>query len=186
MSSQYENEVAKWIHRRTNKAIRSYRCGYSGSNAMPQPDVLVTTPQGNYGLELKGPIASDRLYIDEEDLEQLVECANWQTKVYLVVKFQRRKPLVIRWYDDVVGENWKSMSLAEKFAAIAPDEFDPKATDSGNLRLVKPDTDSWPSASAMSVKGDEPAERDAVSVLGTIGVPIKDIIVAEDSDGEAD
>lgn len=165
MSKQYENEIAKMIYRETGNEIRAYRCGYSGSNAMPQPDILVTIPGGAVGMELKGPIASDEIYIDGEDLEQLAECTNGDTIVALVVKFQRRKPLVVRFYDVVMGGDaeWDDMGVVEKFEAMVPECFDSTVTGGGNLRLRKPSTDEWPSARV--------SEDDHIEICAELGIP---------------
>lgn len=172
MSKQYENRIAREIHDHTGSEIRTYRCGYSGNNAMPQPDMLVTMPATNLAIELKGPIQSDTIYIDGEDLEQLIACTNADTVAALVVKFQRRSPVTIRWYGSVVGrEDWDDMEMLEKWEALVPEEFDAKVTDGGNLRLRKPDTDQWDSAKA--------SEDDYVVICGDLGVPIDESTVIE-------
>lgn len=169
MSSQFENEVAKTVHRNTPSAVRAYRCGYSGSNAMPQPDVLVTTPTVNYGVELKGPLARDHIYVDEDDLQQLVDCANATTVVALGVKFQRREMMIVRHFEDISGKHphadrYDEMSVAKQFAVLAPDAFDPSTTDSGSLRLEKPSTENWPSATAGT--DDEVALLSGLGIVG--------------------
>lgn len=158
MSSQWENKIAKEIHRTTPSRIRAYRCGYSGNNAMPQPDILVTEGHINHGAELKGPIQSDRLYIDEEDIEQLVACQTGYTAVYLVVKFSHREPCVVQYFEELTGTqssvggaaDYNDMTPVEKFATLVPEAFDPSVTDSNALALSKPSTDDWPSAQAGS------------------------------------
>lgn len=161
MSKQYENEVAKEMHRETGNAVRVYTAGYSGNNAFPQPDIHVATENMNHDLELKGPIAKDTVVVEDEDLEQLVACQNGYTAVYLVVKFPHREPLVIRYYgalsgssaaDDGLGE-WAEKSIPERFEALAPDCFNPRtstANKSGTTRLYldKPETDEWTSTRA--------------------------------------
>jgi Holliday junction resolvase len=153
MSGQYENDLAKRIYRETWSQIRAYRCGYSGSNAMPQPDILVTDPSTCYAVELKGPLSRDHIYVDEDDLAQLTDCQNGYTRVALAVKFQRRELAVINYFESMMGgssEGFDELSLAEKFVALAPDSLNPSTTDSGNLRLEKPSLDDWPSATAGS------------------------------------
>lgn len=162
MSKQKENERAKEIHRRTGPEIRAYRCGYSGSNAMPQPDILVTTPTQNHAIELKhrqGP----RAVIDAADLEQLVECQNSYTIAYLVVKFPLYEPVVIRFYPNIMGEpEWNEKSTVEKFAALVPKGLDGRVTDGGNLGLTL-DKDGWPSSRS--------GRDDTDAILDAIGVP---------------
>jgi Holliday junction resolvase len=169
MSHQYENDMAKEMHRATGDDVRTYRCGYSGNNAMPQPDVLVATTYDNYALELKGPIQSDRCYVDEDDIEQLIECQNAYTRAVLVIKFPRREPLVVQFFQKLTDEQhpeadeYNALSAAEKFAVLIPDAFDPRVTDSGKLAVSKPDTAVWPSASAGSADVD--------AILSGLGVP---------------
>lgn len=170
MSSQWENLKAKEIYRKTGPEIRTYRCGYSGSNAMPQPDVLLTTPTNNYAIEMKGPIATDYCSVEEDDIDQLVECTNSYTTAALVIKFQRREALVVRFFDKASGiDEYDDLSPAEKFAALIPQEFDPRVTDSGTLRVTKPDTDEWPSATAGS--------DDVDAILSGLGIPTDDSVV---------
>jgi Holliday junction resolvase len=146
MSRQWENVIAKEVYRNVDD-VKTYRCGFSGSNAMPQPDVLVTEPTGTcHALELKGPIASDRCYIDSEDIRQLVACQGAATMAHLVVKFNNRKPLVTRYYDDVTGEDWSGLRPTTKMCKVIPPCFNPRVTDSYLLALDKPSTDGWDSA----------------------------------------
>jgi Holliday junction resolvase len=163
MSKQYENDLAKAIHDATDSNVRAYRCGFSGNNAMPQPDVLITTPDMNHAIEVKGPIASQRLYVDEEDIEQLVECQNDTTYVALVVKFQRRQPVVIRYYESMTNDGWNDLSAAEKLMKLTPEAFDAYVTTSGSLALNKPSTDDWPSA--RSGASDEDAVLSGLGVV---------------------
>jgi Holliday junction resolvase len=175
MSKQYENDMAKEMHRATDDSVRAVRAGFSGSNAMPQPDVLVTTPTGNYGLELKGPIQSDTVRITEDDLEQLLEFANGYTRVGLVVKFSRREPLVVMHIPHVSGiEGWEDMSAAEQFQKLIPSAIPSRVSDeSGALLIDKPGTDDWPSAQAGS------ADHDAI--LSGLGIPTDKSIEIETS-----
>lgn len=171
MSKQWENEKAKEIHRQTGTDIRTYRCGYSGNNAMPQPDVLITTPMNNYAVEMKGPIAGEYCRVQTDDIDQLIECTNSYTTAALVVKFQNRETLVVRFFDKASGiEAYDDLSDAEKFAALIPNEFDPRVSDAGTLMLTKPDLDSdWPSATAGS--------NDVDAILSGLGIPTDDSVV---------
>lgn len=159
MSSQWEHTISNGIEEETGDEYKSYRCGYSGNSKHPQPDVHVAGPMQNYDMELKGPIKRDVCYVEEDDIDQLVECQNAQTAVYLVIKFQRREPLVVRYWEDLttdqtsvagLPDDYEDLSKAEKFAAVIPGAFDPRVTDSGTLALSKPSTDDWPSAKAGS------------------------------------
>lgn len=165
MSKKWENTIANEMYSVTEGAVRTYRCGHSGNSKHPQPDVLVTTSHGtNHALELKGPILSPTLYINEEDLEQLVACQAAQTIPYLVVKFQNRRPLVVRYWSKVPHiDGYEDMSVVEKFAAIVPEEFDPKATRGGMLRIKKPDVEDWSSGYG---------KKDAVAILESLGIRV--------------
>jgi len=145
MSHQYEHRVANEVYENVS-GVKAYVAGYSGNSRIPQPDVLVTEPTGTcHALELKN-IASDRCYVEENDIRQLVACEGPSTAVYLLVKFSRRRPLVTRYFDDITGRDWKNKTPAEKFAAIIPDCFDPRVTESGSLALDRPSTERWDSA----------------------------------------
>lgn len=155
MSHQYEHDMANAVYRKTEDHVKVYPCGYSGSNAMPQPDVLVCEPQQNHAMEIKGPIQSERHYIDAEEFEQLLACEAPTTAVYLVVKFSRREPVVVRYWrsfdDPTAGglpADYNDLSPVEQFVELFPAAFEPRVTDGGALGLDKPDTDDWPSASA--------------------------------------
>lgn len=174
MSSQHENDIAKQVHRSTSNEIKVYTCGYSGNNAFPQPDILVTTPTIHYGVEMKGPIKSDTVYVDEEDLSQLMECRGPSTAVGLYIKFQRREPLVVRHFKELTGsqsdvdelDGYNDASVAEQFKLLIPSAFNPRVTKSGVLACDKPSTDEWSSASAGS--------DDHQALLSGLGVPTED------------
>lgn len=172
MSKQYENDIAVAIYRKTYDNVRTFRCGYSGNNAMPQPDVLITTPTNDHALEVKkrqGPTA----YIEEDDLEQLAECQNGHTIVYLVVKFPHYEPVVIRYWPHMVGhDDWNERSVVEKFQGAAPPALNPRVTDGGNLALTL-NKDKWMSTR----KGRDDIE----TILDEIKVPYKDVTVVEDA-----
>lgn len=166
MSSQYEHKIANGIYEETPQSVMAYRCGYSGNSKHAQPDVLVTTYSGNKGLELKGPIQSDNVYIDADDLHQLVACQNANTDVYLIVKFPRYEPVTIKYYGHMAGDRadeWNNMSVAERFAALAPAAFNARVTDSGSLAMSNPKDTDWPS----TVSGKD----DVTKILDDLGLP---------------
>jgi len=164
MSKQYENDIALAIYRKTHDDVLTFRCGYSGNSAMPQPDVLITTPTNDHALELKkrkGPTA----YIKGEDLEQLAACQNGHTIVYLVVKFSHYEPVVIRYWPHMVGHRlaeWDERSVVEKFKGAAPSALNPRVTDGGRLALTL-DKNQWESTR----KGRD----DTDTILDELGVP---------------
>lgn len=177
MSKQWENEKAKNIHRQTGEETRVYTCGYSGNNAMPQPDILLTRPTQDYGLELKGPIKKDTCYVQADDIDQIMQCSNSYTIVGLVIKFQRREPLVVRHFEKLSSdqhpdaENYNGYSPAEQFAALIAPCFDPRVTDAGTLAVDKPSTEDWPSATAGS------SDEDAI--LSGLGIPTEESTTIE-------
>jgi Holliday junction resolvase len=174
MSKQWENDMAKEIYRATDDHIKTYTCGYSGNNAFPQPDILITDVSMNHGAELKGPIQSDVCYVDENDIEQLLDCQNSNTAVYLVVKFSRREPIVMRYFEKLTGkqhrnaDEYNDMSPAEKFAVLAPNCTNARVTSAGTLALDKPSTDDWPSATEGS--------EDHVAIMSGIGLVTDDSV----------
>jgi Holliday junction resolvase len=165
MSKQWEHQVANGIDEATDEETRAFRIGFSGSSAKPNGDVLITTPRECYALEVKRS-KKDRFYIDAEDIDQLVECENSYTSVWLVMKFNNREPVSVRYYGNVTGwttstevsdpsaddesatddSEWQSLSATERIARLFPDCFDAHVTPDGNLRVDKPDTDVWSSA----------------------------------------
>jgi len=146
MSHAYEHTIANEVYENIS-GVKAYVAGYSGNSRIPQPDVLLTQPHGHcHAIESKGPLQSDRCYIDKDDIEQLIACEGASTAVYLLIKFSRRKPLVTRYYDDITRRDWENKTPAEKFAAIIPDCFDARVTDSGALALDRPSTERWDSA----------------------------------------
>jgi len=148
MSHAYEHTVANEVYENVS-GVKAYVAGYSGNSRIPQPDVLLTQPHGDcHAIEAKGPIASDRCYIEEGDIQQLIACEGPSTAVYLCVKFSRRKPLVVRYYDDVTGRDWDDKTAVEKFAAMMPDCFDARVTNSDSLAIDRPSTERWDSATA--------------------------------------
>lgn len=154
----FENELTNKLDRAVGNHVNVYPVGYSGSHATSAEDILVTDASTglNYALEVKNYTTKERCYIEPDQLEALVDRNNGQTVCALVMKFSRREALVVRYFDELTGgqmqvdgaEAYNDASVAEKFAALIPDAFRPKVTDSGNLRLVKPDTDDWPSATS--------------------------------------
>jgi Holliday junction resolvase len=114
-----------------------YTCGYSGSNAFPQPDILLTTTGANYAIELKKRAVDtgERVYEDKADLEQLLACANDVTAAVLWYKFTNRRPALIQVWQN--GGGTVSMD--------PPDAFEGHLTEK-SIRFTKPDLDSYPSA----------------------------------------
>lgn len=150
MSSQkaglrYENKLANHVHEDTTDEVRVYPIGYSGNHAMPAPDILFTTGEKILGVEVKRSTIStgDYSYIlHSDDFEQMCALENENTDVGFAVKFTRRELYVL---PDVSVPDDPS-EYADRLAEEVYDCFEPHVTDSGNLRLTKPETDEWPSA----------------------------------------
>ena len=162
----YENEIAKQLYRGSDSLVRVYTAGYSGNNAIPQPDIHVfhngTTMA--HDMELKHA-QSDYCYVDEEDLQQLAECRAPNTRVWLVVKFSNRAPLAVPLVD---SRDRDFDSLAAQFAYIIDNatdsSFDARATESDTLAITKPDTDGWQSAQASAA--------DYLEIAKQMGLPL--------------
>lgn len=175
MSSDWENDIAKAIWHSNPQYIRSYTAGYSGNNAFPQPDIhIVDNSTGMaHDLELKGPIASETVIIEEEDdLEQLLDCRSVHTRVWLVIKFQNRRPFVVPYLETDETEDMDS--VAEEFAYIINEmnsSFNARVSTSdktGITRLYvdKPPIDNdgkegWPSA-----RSGEDDHREILRAMG--------------------
>ena len=145
MSHQYEHQVANEVYENVS-GVKAYVAGYSGNSRIPQPDVLVTEPTGTcHALELKRT-SQDRCYIDGDEIRQLVACQGAATMAHLVVKFNNRKPMVTRFYEEVTGDDWSDLTATEKMCKVIPPCFNPRVTDSGSLALDKPTTDEFESA----------------------------------------
>lgn len=154
MSKQYENDIAREIWHADPPYVRAYRAGFSGSGAMPQPDIhLFDNSTGMaHDLELKGPIAKDQVDIHREDAQQLDDCRSNMTRSYLVIKFQNRAPIVIPLMD-IQGDDEEREPL-EQLCFIANEMYpflNPRIPGDEWLYLDKPDVDNdaedgWPSA----------------------------------------
>jgi len=152
---QRESEIVNEINNRTNESVRAYPCGDSGNHATASPDILITVEEV-YGraevnaIEWKRTSVSTGEYAYKDPgLDQLNVCRNDYTKSALVIEFTNREiaycPIVNK-VDDVHVVD----------AIRLPPEFEPHATDGGQLRVTKPDTTQWPS---------KQAGRDAAKVL---------------------
>lgn len=136
VGSNYDNDLANALNDATDENIRASSMRGSGNTGYPECDVLLRTPKVDHAIEAKKKFwdTGDRgLYINEEDLEQLWQCKNVYTKVWLAIKFSRRELLFIPAENPTVIMD-----------AIS-DAFNVSYTGGGNLRGVKPDTDMWPS-----------------------------------------
>lgn len=158
---KYEHDIANQIHETTDGSIRTYRAGYSGNSKYAQPDVLLTTPERNYALELKRTSQDKGFRIPEEDIRQMYDCMNTYTSSVLAVKFSHRELCVVYW--DHASE---FDLMAEDTVRLVPNTFNPRVGDkSGALILDKPSLDGpnkWPSAQS--------GRDDADVILSTIGV----------------
>jgi len=91
-----------------------------------------------------------------EELERLIdEAPHWGHK-WVVVSFNKRKPIVIN------AESLYEMLRSDVETDRGPPQFDVRLTDSDSISMRKPTTDVWKSASA--------ADTDWKVVLDVIGV----------------
>lgn len=146
--SDLDNVVANGVHEHTSAMVTGHSMRGSGNLRTPQPDVMVRTAVVDYAIELKRNSRTDRgdraEFINKEDLEQLTECANDYTEIYVGLKMTNCQMVCVR----VDPEN-PDESIAENL----PEAFDANATRSGNVTVRKPrDTDVWPSATAGKSK----------------------------------
>lgn len=151
MSSQknglkYEKDVAAAVENNTRDNTRVvFGGGTSGNVRIPQPDLHITS--GDIGtvkvdnVEIKRS-TQDRFYIEAEDFEQLLETGNSYTNTFVMMKFTRREPLVF-----FILPHEEAADVVSRI----PECFDPHVTKSGSLRLSKPSTENWPSATAGRV-----------------------------------
>lgn len=158
MSRQYENDIAKWIWHADPPYVHAYRAGFSGSGAMPQPDVHIFDNSTGmaHDLELKGPIAGDSVQIDRDDAQQLDACRSNLTRAYLVLKFQNRAPIVIPLMD-IQGDDEERRPL-EQLEFIANEMYpflNARIPGDEYLYLDKPSLDDWTSATAAKADGRE-------------------------------
>lgn len=141
---RYEKELTNELDRQTENSIGLYRCGWSGNSAMPQPDILITTPCENYALEVKDT-SQDRFTIQSDDIDQLLKCAKKGTSTWITINFNNRELLVARlnWANAVGRENQR-----ELLVDATPVCFNPRLGRTGTFIVDKPSTDEWPSKQA--------------------------------------
>lgn len=141
----YDNQIANELQRRTDDSVSVHSMRGSGNTVHPQPDVLIRRPHHDVALELKrtSVATGEDYYIVGEDLFQLAECRNDYTHSWLGVKFSRRELLML-WVPGHVPSSRTPTALCE----AAPRALDSHVTEGDRLRLTKPETSQWPSATA--------------------------------------
>jgi hypothetical protein len=103
--------------------------------------VLVRTPKGDHAIELKKAswdTGTRRQIADEEDIGQLGECANLYTRIWFGVSMSNRQLMFVGPLDPT--------DTGESLEKQIPDCFEPSYTDSGYLRVTKPEASQWPSS----------------------------------------
>lgn len=147
---RWENETAVKIHRLSDGRVYAWPAGYSGNGATPAPDVFVARQNKMAGYELKRT-DQDRLYVDADELRQLLELAQPWFHVELVVKFSYREPVFIRptRVQEAVPDD--PAEVVTRFTSAVPEafrdgDFSRQDDSPTSLRLDKPDRDTWPSA----------------------------------------
>jgi Holliday junction resolvase len=159
---RYEHEVAKEVTEELEDGF-AWPVGYSGNGAQPAPDIVVVTPMGAGGLELK-KTSQDTFGVPASDLRQLLRIGTNFMRVGLGVKFSNREPVIIEpqfppkpMYDfeDDLGEELTDMAVCEQFTVKCPSAFDPRISERGHepiVRLSRPSCDDWESArSGLSI-----------------------------------
>ena len=150
---RYENDVARELTRDTDDDCVAWPAGYSGNIAVPAPDIVGLTDKCGFALELKK--YSDDISIPHSDLAQLLAVQKQYLDVGLLVKFSHREPVLIepepRSLDAFTVED--DIGVIERFMRGADSAFDPHRVDGpsgedGALRLSKPSTDDWSSATS--------------------------------------
>lgn len=139
----YENFLVNKLYWETSPGIYATRCAYSGSGALPQPDMLVVDNNWNqtHGLEVKkrdprrnkNGTYTPVDVLEPDDMEQLKWVNKNGVRTWVAVKFTNRELLVFE-YDNGWIDN-------------IPECFEPRMVN-GKLKLRKPQTDEWPSAKA--------------------------------------
>lgn len=174
-----EHELAKAVYHSTDGKIFPMRCGYSGNQTIPSPDLLIPFDGTLRAVELK-TTSTDKLTITPANLHDLREWCINQTEVptyaYLGVKFNR-------WvaYFDRLTRIGNPEVCFERFADNCP--MTAYITGSGNLKIKKPvsgETD-WQSnaaadsdtadadslITALEKKTDEPSVTEIISQMNT-------------------
>jgi len=159
---RYEHDVAKELTEVLDDGF-GWPVGYSGNGAQPAPDIVVVTPMGAGGLELK-KTSQDTFGVSASDLRQLLGIANNVVRVGLGVKFSNREPVIIEPqfhpkpqydFESDLGEELTDVAVCEQFEATCPSAFKPRVSERGeepSLRLSRPSCDDWSSArSGLSI-----------------------------------
>jgi len=159
---RYEHEVDKEVTEELEDGF-AWPVGYSGNGAQPAPDIVVVTPMGAGGLELK-KTSQDTFGVPASDLRQLLRIGTNFMRVGLGVKFSNREPVIIEPqfqpkpqydFEDDLGEELDGVVVCEQFEATCPSPFEPRVSVYGaeaSLRLSRPSCDAWSSArSGLSI-----------------------------------
>lgn len=143
---RFEHTVANEMHN-SDAEIYAWPAGYSGSNAVPSPDVVVVGNGVAGGVELKRT-QQDSFSIGENELQQLLQLQQPFFHVAVAVKFTHREP-VIGTPAFSQHRSDSDVSLCESVMHSIPDACNPRVTTGGaehTLRFDKPSLDEWPSA----------------------------------------
>lgn len=158
----YEHELAKDVFELSDGKIVPARCGYSGNQAIPSPDLLIPFGGALAALEVKTTSDDTSLIIEPDDVQDIRYWTLRMSEVpvypYLGIKFNYRVIYLTR---------LKRVSNVQKCFENEAEKcpFDAKVTNSGNLSFRKPDTDEWQSTQAA----DGPTgQKDAHMVLESL------------------
>lgn len=162
---RYEHELAKQIFDLSDGKIIPARCGFSGNQSLPMPDLLMPFGGALIATEVKSTSDDTSLIVDRDAIEDIQYWTLRMSEVpvypYLGIKFTGRSSRLI--YFTRLKRISNLDRCFEREVEKCP--FDAKVTRSGNLSFRKPDTDQWPSTRA----GNGPkGKRDGHKVLETL------------------
>lgn len=162
---QYEHELAKDVFDLSEGKIIPARCGYSGNQAIPSPDLLIPFGGALAALEVKTTSDDTSLIVEPEAVEDIRYWTLRMSEVpvypYLGIKFTGYGSRVI--YLTRLQRVSNVQKCFENEVEKCP--FDAKVTKSGNLSFRKPDTDEWPS---MQAADGPTGQKDAHMVLESL------------------
>lgn len=141
--ANFDNEMCNVIDEATTGDVFAHSMRGSGNTLTSQPDVKVITPVVDHAIEGKRYTwdpGQRRQVMDPEDVEQLGQCANKYTQLWLALKFTRRELIVLG--------PLNPYDVGESIVELAPDCIEASYTDSGYVRATKPETGEWPSQQA--------------------------------------
>lgn len=140
---QYENDLAKELHRNTEGRF-VVRAGYSGNSALPLPDIYIRNCDETYDVAFEVKRTSrDHTYVDRDDFVNLYKLRNrvpYKLDTVFAYKFSQREMLT----HSIPHKSKDSVDdVIERYVK----EYD-RVSRSGEdtVRIDKPALDDYPSA----------------------------------------